>query len=62
MINLYRDPNGEKVIVHSTPAPTSQFATGDSEINTLRARIKELELKLPGNVETLSMDGFIDAH
>ena len=59
MINLYHDPNGEKVIVHSTPAATSQF--GDSEINTLRVRIKELESQLAGNTET-SMDDFNNAH
>ena len=61
MINLYRDPNGEKVIVHSTSAATSQNAIGDSEINTLRVRIKELESQLAGNTET-SMDGFTDEH
>ena len=61
MINLYRDPNGEKVIVYSTSAATSQNAIGDSEINTLRVRIKELESQLAGNTET-SMDGFTDAH
>ena len=62
MINLYRDPNGEKVIVYSTSAATSQNAIiGDSEINTLQVRIKELESQLAGNTET-SMDDFTDAH
>ena len=62
MINLYRDPNGEKVIVHSTPTPTSQFATGNSEINTLRMRVKELELKLAGSGDTAlaEVDGISD--
>ena len=63
MISLYRDPDGENVTVHSTPAPTSQFATtGNSEINTLRMRVKELELKLVGSGETVQaeVDGISD--